>query len=312
MPIKLLKYSKVNMSVRFTSEGGLPSFRGVTLRGAIGHHLKRTVCSTRQRNCDGCILRSSCVYAYIFDAFLDGSQDFMKLYNTAPQPFVIETEFNLPQQVKEGEKFEFSLFLLGKAVDYFPYLAYSLLEIGKNGLGKERLPFEVLEITDNKAEKLFEQSRQNLTKPSLEEISLDTGAYNDKEDLKISFETPIRIRKDGKDVKSFSFVDLMLTLIRRLEILSYFYGDKDAVEGLKKLASECPRLEGDFSLKPVSIKRFSGRQQTKMRLNGVIGEAVVKDVPKVYSDILRIGELTHIGKNTSFGFGKITVDNTRS
>jgi CRISPR/Cas system endoribonuclease Cas6 (RAMP superfamily) len=44
-----------------------------------------------------------------------------------------------------------------------------------------------------------------------------------------------------------------------------------------------------------------------MKLGGIIGEVVYEGDLTNFVPLLKIGELTHIGKNTTFGLGKYEV-----
>ncbi len=44
-----------------------------------------------------------------------------------------------------------------------------------------------------------------------------------------------------------------------------------------------------------------------MTLRGITGTVVFEDMPDDCLDYLIAGELTHIGRNTSFGFGKYVI-----
>ena len=52
-----------------------------------------------------------------------------------------------------------------------------------------------------------------------------------------------------------------------------------------------------------SVKRYSGTQDSHMTLRGIKGKAVFGSMPDECLDYLIAGELIHIGRNTSFGFG---------
>ena len=45
----------------------LPYYKGSTFRGAFGMAFKKIVCALRQKSCSECILKSRCVYSYIFE-----------------------------------------------------------------------------------------------------------------------------------------------------------------------------------------------------------------------------------------------------
>lgn len=55
------------------------------------------------------------------------------------------------------------------------------------------------------------------------------------------------------------------------------------------------------------VTRYSSTQESRIKLRGITGEMLLDDMPEECLEWLLAGELTHIGKNTSFGFGKYTL-----
>ena len=55
------------------------------------------------------------------------------------------------------------------------------------------------------------------------------------------------------------------------------------------------------------MKRYSSTQDSKVKLRGMVGEVRFEDISGEYLPYVLAGELLHIGKNTSFGFGRYTV-----
>ena len=54
----------------------------------------------------------------------------------------------------------------------------------------------------------------------------------------------------------------------------------------------------------VEVPRYSNSQNSKMVLRGIEGELTIGGTSEEVLEILLAGELVHIGKNTSFGFGR--------
>jgi len=51
-------------------------------------------------------------------------------------------------------------------------------------------------------------------------------------------------------------------------------------------------------------QRYSTRQETRMKLGGLVGQITYGGELAPFMPFLRAGELTHAGKGTSFGLGK--------
>ncbi len=57
----------------------------------------------------------------------------------------------------------------------------------------------------------------------------------------------------------------------------------------------------------ITVKRYSERHNSAIYLTGIEGMVKITDVSNELLDILAVGELVHIGKNTSFGFGRYQI-----
>ena len=55
------------------------------------------------------------------------------------------------------------------------------------------------------------------------------------------------------------------------------------------------------------VRRYSYRHDQHTTLHGMEGEAILGDVSNDMLKLLLCGELVHIGKNTSFGFGRYRI-----
>jgi len=60
-------------------------------------------------------------------------------------------------------------------------------------------------------------------------------------------------------------------------------------------------------MRSVSVQRYSSTQDRKMILSGIKGIVQLDLIPDHIMPLLIAGELIHIGKNTSFGFGRYRV-----
>ena len=58
----------------------------------------------------------------------------------------------------------------------------------------------------------------------------------------------------------------------------------------------------------VQVERYSSRQNSRMTLKGIKGTIQLDRVDDALLPLLLAGELIHIGKNTSFGFGRFRVE----
>ena len=73
---------------------------------------------------------------------------------------------------------------------------------------------------------------------------------------------------------------------------------------------KCP-FQGAFEItdqrvRPVRVPRYSGTHDRVICLEGIEGEMEIR-AEETFVPLLYAGELTHIGKNTSMGFGQYVV-----
>lgn len=292
----------------FLSQGSLPPFWGPTLRGGLGYHLKKTVCHVKQKNCPGCIVQKSCAYSYIFEGVAPDNRAFMRLYPNIPQPFVILTSMGDPSQITAGMEFQFGMRLFGRAIELFPYIVYSLLEIGKEGLGKDRIPYRIDSITQPACSSVVYKDGNHCL-GGLQKESVGQVPQHLDSRLTIEFHTPTKLQVGGAQARKISFLDLIKAVNRRLSILSYFYGipfePSDAFSD-DWTGVESVRVKSDQT-RLYEVNRFSGRQQQKMTLRGLLGRITFEGKVAPYIPILKLAEICHVGKATSFGFGRIKL-----
>ena len=86
---------------------------------------------------------------------------------------------------------------------------------------------------------------------------------------------------------------------RRMQMLNYYTGTEALLPDFPRF----PQTVTQF-VRTEQVERYSGTQDSHMTLRGITGQAVMKEIPEECMDYLIAGELTQIGKNTSFGFGK--------
>lgn len=89
---------------------------------------------------------------------------------------------------------------------------------------------------------------------------------------------------------------------RRIQMLNYYIGNEADVPEF----SAYPEIRTQ-SASPKTVRRYSGTQDSRMALRGISGTVTFNTMPEECLDYLIAGELTHMGKNTSFGFGQFVL-----
>lgn len=309
-----LTYQKYLFTIEAKNQLILPYYKGSTFRGAFGSAFRRVVCALRRQDCTSCMLRTSCIYAYVFETSPDNNTTIMGMrsYTSIPHPFVIEPPLESDRTYEEGDKISFSLLLIGKAVDYLPYFVFTFEEMGKIGIGKKRGTYELLRVETENDYPVYSCEDRTIRATSSKECTIDERfIFTDKNQisLTITFITPARISHGRHLTVSPDFNILILSLLRRLNLLHYFHGNKREVGWDHKsiiAAAETVRLEKNQT-RWWDWERYSTRQRERMKMGGLIGEALYKGDIEPFLPILYAGEIFHIGKGTSFGLGKYEI-----
>ena len=293
---------------RFLNGGRLPGFRGATLRGALGYHLRNTVCNSFQRKCCDCFLRFQCPYSQFFEGTAPEDRRIMRLYENTPQPFMFLLNANDETEIKSGDRFIFGMRIFGDTTELFPYVAFSMLEAGKKGIGQGHLLYEMDTIYQGETI-LYEKSGTTIRKPQGRELTVPHSTETAKA-VHITLLSPLRIRSEGHTAKHLSFLDIAKAALRRLTILNAFFGDgslpdQEWSNHLLQLSEQI--VTHSDSLRPFGFDRYSGRQERSVHLDGLLGDIVFRDVPPELIRLMKMMEAVGLGKSTSFGFGRIKV-----
>jgi hypothetical protein len=143
---------------------------GNVLRGAFGWAFKRACCVVEHRDCGHCLLHRQCAYAYVFETAPPPESARLRKLTDLPRPFVFEpagsdegwvtgdegqATDDDPSRITHhasritppADELPFSLVLIGRAIEYLPYFVFTFLELGRRGLGPERIPFQVQTVT---------------------------------------------------------------------------------------------------------------------------------------------------------------------
>lgn len=122
---------------------------------------------------------------------------------------------------------------------------------------------------------------------------------------KIVFETPITVKYKGEFLREFNMDAIVRGVKRRIYMLDCFEGidggdafDQDYVLPVMRRQKVEKR----------AVKRFSSRKQSAMYLKGIQGTIELGQIEPGTLELLLAGELIHIGKNTSFRFGKYRME----
>lgn len=294
-----------------------PGFPLNTIRGAFGYQLRRLACSVPSEECQACMLRQSCVFAYLFETPVPEESKVMKKYPKAPHPFI----FRAPEASFEGctyrEPFHVYGTLVGKSMVHMPYIVYTFMKLGENGLGQGRGKYSITSVRASKDDEegleLLKESSTGLQIKNLPRYLpswiTENAHENHSFDINMNFLTPLRVKYNGRFVRKLEFHHLIRNFIRRLSMLCYFHAEKMPEVDYKAIVKAAELIEaGDMNTNRLYYRRYSGRQKQTMEMGGLVGNAVFKDVPYQFYRMLRLMEFMGVGKNTTFGMGQVKVE----
>lgn len=301
---EVLPYAEIQVEGQFKGEGSLPPFRGATLRGGFGYHLKRTVCHRKQGTCQDCIVRTTCAYSCIFEGVPPDERQIMRLYPYVPQPFTFLVNGEEPTWIERGAPFLFGMRLFGRALDLFPYIVYSLIQMGQEGLGKDRIPFRITRIIQPAFQSEIYRQEENCIRKVQKEVIPNSVSSGER--VQVDFLTPVRLRVHGQEPSSLRFEDLIRAVIRRFSILTHFYGTPYEENGFD-LSALCAVRTVFEQIRTVEFRRFSGRQKRSVEMSGLLGTLVFEGELEPFLPWLAVAQVIGVGKATSFGFGRIHI-----
>ena len=218
--------------------------------------------------------------------------------------------------LRPRDEIAFGLVLMGRAIEYLPYLVYAVMEMSRRGLGADRAQFELAQVllidSGGEKQRIYSSDSQRITTPANSAIGLNDlirarlDELRSNGSMKVRFVTPTRIRVDGELQAGMSFELLVRNLLRRVSLLCAVHGGSQLELDYRGL------IERARSVKTVSSRlrwsdweRYSNRQQTKMKLGGFMGEIEFESrATQEFLPLIVAGELLNVGTGTSFGLGR--------
>ena len=319
-------YGKYQFTCRLDDEAMLTLYKGSTFRGVFGHALKRVVCALKRQACETCILKERCLYVRVFETPLALSVPPGSRVSVPPHPFVIEAPEREQTDFKKGEALECRLLLFGEVNNNLPHFVYAFEQMGKIGIGKRvngsRGRFVLQEVTTGNKTVYSDTDRKlNLSVP-VKELTLSDAAglspgrrmaAGDEKGrelkIRVRLETPLRLKFENEIQADLPFHVLARGMLRRMSSLCNTWGQGEPELDYKGLIDKAKDVRvTENSLRWFDWRRYSNRQERKMFMGGMLGSVAYGGKLGDFFPLLEFCEKVHLGKNTSFGLGKIAVD----
>ena len=299
-----IRYIKLHFTLRFPEDSVLPVNKPSALRGGIGEMLLRANC-IRDRKCEQCDFEPECIVRRVMYSKMEIQPGFMSAGDSVG--YVVECE-DYRDHLQAGEELGFQLILFGKNIVYFNQYMQALYALGQQGLGKEHARFVIAGVTNSLKQNILKGNNIYMKSYSVNLLA-DYAEYRmnqlrGREEVKIRLQSPLTIKKNGEFLKEPDIRAVLEALWRRLYMLNCFEG----IEMKEHFPDIFPVPEMRSAVyRPVRIKRYSNRTNSGMPMEGVEGTLTISRVTEDVMRLLAAGELIHIGKNTSFGFGRYRI-----
>lgn len=298
-----IPYVKLRFCAEMLSDTHMPTSKTAALRGGMGEMILRQNC-IMDRKCEKCRFNQVCVVRHTFYS----SMKKKPAYVTGPESigYLIECT-DKRTEYKKGSTFEFSLILFGDSIAFFNIYLQAFCHLGMVGLGKYKSRFRICEVRNTINQRIVSDNNVDM---SCYQINLLSNYISfRKRELKqesgvwqLTFVTPLSMKYQQEYMERFYSEALVKGAARRVQMLDYYIGIESEIPQF----AEYPQITGQ-DMKKQYVKRYSSTQDSHMTLQGIIGSVTFDIIPEQCLDYLIAGEVTHIGKNTSFGFGKYII-----
>lgn len=296
----------------------LPLYTGSALRGLFGASFKKIICSDYNKECKKCLLKDSCAYSYIFETTVPQNSKIMKKYEHIPKPFVLSPPIIKGGIIQEKSIQAFNMTIIGRAIDFLPYFIYTLISLGKNGIGKDRSRFIIdniklingissNKIIYNDGDEKINFSRSDIDKDF---IINKTNPFNNKDQISLNFLTPLKIvyNENYLQPEDLDFHNIIRVLLRRVYLLSIFHTKAQLNIDFSNLINKAEKIKKETAeLYWYNIRRHSSRQKKFLNIGGIKGYALFKGDFQSFLQYLILGSYLNIGKGTTFGLGKYSI-----
>lgn len=297
-------YIKLDFCLLFSEKTLLPKDKVSALRGGMGEMLLRLNCVS-DRNCRECIFEEPCIVRRTVYTQMKRRPPFMQGDDSIG--YLIECE-NYQTEVNQGDRIRFQLTLFGNNIVYFSQYLQAFYQLGMQGIGRERARYQIIEIRNMFGDTIMKEGRiymENYRAERLWDYVNRRKKELEKRDLdhKLVFCTPLSLKYRGAFLKEFHAEAILAAIFRRIMMLDYFseiYLDMPELKILPEIVCQ--------EVWKAEVQRYSTTQNSKVILRGIKGTMYLNQIPAEYLDYILAGELLHVGKNSSFGFGQYRVE----
>ncbi len=287
----------------------IPRYKGSVFRGAFGHALKKVCCAVRIKDCLACLLSERCIYSKVFELRPHRSDNGRPRVAAPPHPYVIEPPLDTDTELTQGKNFDFNLLLFGAVNEYLPYFIYAVEQMGGQGIGRradgKRARFKLKKVTaQGKVVYLQGEERIRSIPPTSELVLSEPHPANGT--LTLELTTPLRMKWSNRYQADLPFHLLARAMLRRISSLFAAHDNGEPALDYKALVARSHEVKTvESRLRWLDIRRYSNRQEQALLMGGMVGNVTYQGDLGEYLPLMEVSRAVHLGKQTSFGLGKI-------
>lgn len=321
--------SCLQLKIRLLDDDAPAGYWGSRLRGGYGAVLKEHLCDHRElTDCRDCPRFGECEYPQLFEPVrtpeaAKQAEAPLKNQTSLPRPFVIDLPGHFSAEQLQSKRLHFGFTLIGALAARIEYPVTAFSIFGQRGIeardGRRArfLVEDVLDTLDGGRSIFAESSSQAMFNSAVvrdvtEVVSEQRLVQRWPEaaaEIEVRFVTPVRIESG----RVTDFYELVYQLANRIGGLWQLHGKTWPGQAeffrwrneLLKAAREVKTVSSE--LRDFQTSRYSNRQQQKLPIYGFIGSMRFAGNFAPFEELLRVGEIVHIGQQTGFGFGRIRI-----
>jgi len=313
---------RVRLTLRLIEATTLPAYKGGMLRGGFGYAFKRSSCPQPCWDRDTCAVETLCPYRWIFETPHPPEVPHLHNLRDVPRPFVIDPPTDRRTRYAAGDTIEFTLTLIGQGITYLAYFLFGFEHLARMGLGgrsgRARLErAEALRPWQPVGQVIYQDGRaQSGLDDTTRSYCYDAAAVMHQAaalpgDLWLTLETPLRIKHRGDWLHRVDPAALVQAACWRINALAVFHGDgpwpvdhRALVDQARAILVEREQVRWE-DWERTSRHR---KDQPTMKIGGLVGRAMLRDVPPDVRTVLLLGSLVHLGKACVFGHGAYQME----
>ncbi|MGH9760322.1 MAG: CRISPR system precrRNA processing endoribonuclease RAMP protein Cas6 [Blastocatellia bacterium] len=331
----MFNIAKLKLTIELLDSGSAPGFWGGRLRGIYGHALLKALCDhgpmADYRECPSF---ASCPYPFLFESTIEARRQ-SKIEapltgNRLPPPFVIDAPF-FPHTGRFGDAVSFNLVSLGSACEQLGLSVGALAAFGATGMnnpkeGHLQIRYKLVDAQDTLdcGRSVFTDSLGPYVIRDVADALASCDPVPMPAEIAVEFLTPTRIvSRSAPALDSGSratlltdFHNFVLNLCNRIGGLWQLYGEgwpgqaefyhwRERLLRLTRCVITVDRQLAPFKDHlGAALSHKSSRQGRERDLSGFVGKMRFRGDFSPFWTLLRIGEMVHIGNDTSSGLGQ--------